>query len=101
MKFPGTCIICNKKIEANEVGLWAQGLGVKHEKCSIQEVKELKCIICGGLAGCTNCEFFDDCDRETVSELCVCKKCGDSKDSFVDYQNAVKKKFVLLNPKLN
>ena len=33
MKFPGTCIVCNKKIEANEIGLWAQGLGVNHEKC--------------------------------------------------------------------
>lgn len=34
MKFPGTCIICNEKIEVNEIGLWAKGLGVKHEKCA-------------------------------------------------------------------
>ena len=50
MKFPGTCIVCNEKIEVNEIGLWAKGLGVKHEKCA--EVKELSCIVCGGPAGC-------------------------------------------------
>jgi len=34
MKFPGTCIVCNKKIEVNEIGSWAKGLGVKHKKCT-------------------------------------------------------------------
>jgi hypothetical protein len=34
MKFPGTCIVCNEKIKVNEIGLWAKGLGVKHEKCA-------------------------------------------------------------------
>ena len=43
MKFPGKCIVCNKKLEVNEIGLWAKGEGVKHEKCG--EVKELKCIV--------------------------------------------------------
>jgi hypothetical protein len=99
MKFPGTCMVCNQKIEANEVGVWAKGIGVKHEKCAKQEVKELKCIICGGPAGCQKCEFFDDCNRELVSEYCICKKCGESKDSFANYQNAVKKSFPLLNLK--
>jgi len=33
MKFPGTCIACNEKIEINEIGLWSKGVGVKHEKC--------------------------------------------------------------------
>jgi len=50
MKFPGTCLVCNKKIEINEVALWAKGLGVKHQGCA--EVKQLKCIVCGGPAGC-------------------------------------------------
>jgi hypothetical protein len=22
MKFPGTCVVCNEKIDVNEVGLW-------------------------------------------------------------------------------
>ena len=97
MKFPGSCIVCNQKIEANEIGLWAKGLGVKHEKCASKEIKELKCAVCGGQAGCSQCEFQDDCDRDLVSGLCICKKCSDSKDSFVLYKDAVKKNFALLN----
>jgi hypothetical protein len=34
MKFSGTCIVCNDKIEINEIGLWSKGVGVKHEKCA-------------------------------------------------------------------
>jgi hypothetical protein len=99
MKFPGTCIVCNQKIEINEVGLWAKGLGVKHERCASQEVKELKCIICGGPAGCAKCEFADDCNREAVSEFCICKKCQGLASPFTQYQNAVQKNFSLLNLK--
>ena len=29
MKFPGTCIVCNEKIEVNEIGLWAKGIRSK------------------------------------------------------------------------
>lgn len=99
MKFPGTCTVCNQKIEVNEIGLWAQGLGVKHERCATPDVKELKCIVCGGPAGCAQCEFQDDCDRGLVSELCICKKCNESKDPFGAYRDAVKKNFPLLNLK--
>ena len=42
MKFPGTCIVCNDKIEINEIGLWSKGVGVKHEKCA--QTNELQCI---------------------------------------------------------
>ena len=98
MKFPGTCIVCNKKIEANEIGLWAQGLGVKHENCA--EIKELKCIVCGASAGCSQCEYNEDCDLEEVSQLCICKKCNETEDSFNSYQISVKKKFSLLNLKI-
>ena len=51
MKFDGTCIVCNKKVNANEIGLWSKGLGVKHEKCA-EEANELKCVICDNPAGC-------------------------------------------------
>ena len=97
MKFPGTCIVYNEKIEINEIGLWAKGLGVKHEKCA--EIKELKCVVCGGPAGCPNCEFKDDCDLELVSQLCICKKCSESSNPFLSYQKSVEKKFPLLNLK--
>ena len=55
MKFPGTCIVCNEKIKVNEIGLWAKGLGVNHEKCA--QINELQCAVCGASAGCSQCEF--------------------------------------------
>ncbi|WP_297464009.1 hypothetical protein [Nitrosarchaeum sp.] len=95
MKFPGTCVVCNEKIEVNEIGLWAKGLGVKHEKCA--QINELKCIVCNGSAGCAQCEFQDICDIQKVSQLCICKKCSEEKNSFDSYQKSVKKNFLLLN----
>ena len=97
MKFPGTCIVCNEKLVVNEIGLWAKGLGVKHEKCA--QINELKCIICGGSAGCPQCEFQEDCDIEVVSQQCICKNCSEKGDSFSLYQKSVKKNFPLLNLK--
>ena len=55
MKFSGTCIVCNDKIEINEIGLWSKGVGVKHEKCA--QINELQCIVCGSSAGCLNVNF--------------------------------------------
>ncbi len=98
MKFPGTCIVCKKKIEINEVGLWAKGIGVKHQACA--EVVELKCLVCGGLAGCPQCEFSSDCDLTKVSQRCICKKCNNAKDAFISYQEAVVQKFPILNIKI-
>ena len=97
MKFSRTCIVCKKKIDVNEVGLWAKGIGVKHLACA--EVIELRCLVCGGPAGCTQCEFRTDCDLAKVSQLCICKKCNDSEDAFVSYRKAVAKKFSILNLK--
>ena len=97
MKFPGTCTVCKKKIEINEVGLWAKGLGVKHLVCG--KVIELHCLVCGGPAGCQKCEFRDDCDLSKVSQLCICKKCNDQTEPFTLYQKAVVKKFPILNLK--
>lgn len=97
MKFSGTCIVCKKKIDVNEVGHWAKGIGVKHLACA--EVIELKCLVCGCPAGCPQCEFRTDCDLAKVSQLCICKKCNDSEDAFISYQKAVAKKFPILNLK--
>lgn len=98
MKFPGICVVCKKKIEINEIGMWAKGLGVKHVACA--EVLELRCIICGNSAGCPKCEFRDDCDLSKVSQLCICKKCHDLPNSFDLYQKAAIKKFPILNLKI-
>ncbi len=94
MKFPGTCIICHEKIQVNEIGLWAKGLGVKHEKCA--QIKELPCIVCGNPAGCLQCEFQDVCDLDSVSPFCICKKCSGERDSFAKYQKSTQAKFSLL-----
>jgi len=91
MKFDGTCTVCNEKVNANEIGLWSKGIGVKHEKCA--EVIELKCVICDNPAGCPQCEFHDDCDRSIVSQLCICKKCENQEHTFEHYQASVKDKF--------
>ena len=97
MKFEGTCIVCNEKITVNEIGFWAKGLGVKHEKCV--EVEELKCIVCDSLAGCGQCEFQEDCDRSVVSQLCICKKCQTLDVPYDSYQKSLKTKFSILNLK--
>lgn len=95
MKFPGTCIVCNEKIDANQIGFWAKDVGVKHEKCA--QTNELQCSVCGGPAGCSVCEFRDECNLELVSQLCICKNCS-TKDTAIDlYMTSVKKKFTLLN----
>ncbi len=91
MKFDGTCIICNEKVNANEIGLWSKGIGVKHEKCA--EVNDLKCVICDNPAGCLLCEFQNNCDRSLVSQLCICKKCESEGNTFKHYQISVQDKF--------
>ena len=95
MKFSGKCIVCNEKIEKDEIGFWAKDIGVKHEKCA--EIKELTCGVCGGPAGCPTCEFRDSCDLERVSQICICKKCEARTDPYNLYQKSVMKKFRLLN----
>ena len=77
------------------MGLWAKGIGVKHEKCA--EINELQCIVCKGSAGCSQCEFRDNCDIQMVSQLCICKKCSEGTNSFDSYLKSVKQNFPLLN----
>ncbi len=94
MRFPGTCIVCKEKIQVNEMGLWAKGLGVKHERCA--ETAGLDCIICGGPAGCQECEFADECDIQNVSQMCVCNRCSQQGNLLDSYQHASSKKFRIL-----
>ena len=91
MKFDGTCIVCNEKVSANEIGLWSKGIGVKHEKCA--EINELRCVICDNPGGCLHCEFQNDCDRSLVSQLCICKKCENQEHTFEQYQLSIRDKF--------
>ena len=79
------------KDNANKIGLWSKGIGVKHEKCA--EINELKCVICDNPAGCLQCEFQNDCDRSLVSQLCICKKCETQEHTFEQYQLSIRDKF--------
>ncbi|RNJ75911.1 MAG: hypothetical protein D9C04_03730 [Nitrosopumilus sp. B06] len=95
MRFPGTCTVCGQKIDVGQLGLWAKGMGVKHEECA--RVDELACSVCGGPAGCRQCEFSDICDIPNVSQLCICKKCSETGGALDSYHKNSLKKFPLLN----
>jgi len=45
---------------------------------------ELPCFVCGKSAGCAECEFVDICDRTSVSDQCICKKCSEE-DAYRHY----------------
>jgi len=91
--------VCNQMIKKNEMGFWSKGIGVKHEKCA-EKNEDLKCIICGGSFGCPTCEFIEDCNPQTVSPLCICKKCEQLEDPFISYKKALTEKFPVLNIKI-
>ena len=93
MRFPGKCVVCHKPVLAKEIGFWAKGLGVKHERCAVPDTKELVCSVCGASAGCSVCEFSDICDIPNVSQLCICKACSDNKKAFDLYKAAANTKF--------
>ena len=99
LKYDGKCGVCNQTVKKNEMGFWYRGIGVKHEKCA-EKNKDLKCVICDGLVGCTNCEFIEDCNPQNVSSLCICKKCEHLDEPFISYKKAVIEKFPVLNLKI-
>ena len=94
MRFPGTCLVCGRRILAGESGMWARGVGVKHEECA-QETSGIACIVCGRPAGCQQCELADSCDIQKVSPLCICSSC-DSPDAISSYREAAARKFPAL-----
>jgi hypothetical protein len=53
------------------------------------EFIELKCFVCGKMAGCRECSFSNICNR-TVSQLCICERClnpdDKEEDAFKIYQ---------------
>ena len=64
---------------------------------NVLKLTELQCMVCGASAGCSQCEFQENCDIPNVSQLCICKKCSEEKDAFTSYQKSAKKKFLILN----
>ncbi len=104
VKFKGKCAECGKEIPQGERALWSKSSkAIKHIKCEspvlekkeeekkkkkTPEVPELNCFICGRPAGCAECGFGTDCDRQAVSQACICNRCLEDKNAFANYQQA-------------
>lgn len=98
VKYKGKCAECSEEIPAGEYAVWSRtSKAIKHIKCEasvpekkekIPEVPELKCFVCGRPAGCAECTFEVDCDRQTVSQACICSHCMEDKQAFRNYQQA-------------
>jgi hypothetical protein len=101
VKFKGKCAECGKEIPQGERALWSRASkAIKHVKCEtpekttekkeekMPEVQELDCFVCGKPAGCAECGFEADCDRQVVSQACICSTCLEDKQAFQNYQQA-------------
>ena len=96
VKYKGKCAECGQDIPAGEYASWSKtNKAIKHVQCHSQspkaiitEVPELDCFICGRPAGCADCGFETDCDRQIVSQACICNQCLEDKAAFVNYQKA-------------
>jgi len=95
VKYKGNCAECGKEIPAGDYALWSKASkAIKHAKCETIEkeekpqVQELDCFICGSSAGCAECGFEADCDRQAVSQACICSQCLEDKQAFANYQQA-------------
>lgn len=100
VKFKGKCAECGKEIPQGERVLWSKsGKAIKHIKCETPEktiekrektpeVAQLDCFICGRPAGCAECGFEADCDRQAVSQACICIQCLEDRQAFANYQQA-------------
>lgn len=60
------------------------------------EIVELKCFVCGKMAGCQSCIFSQICDRRIVSQLCICEACSSSgnEDALEKYQQMFIQKYM-------
>ena len=48
-------------------GVYCAAITPINHDCSInKENEDLNCIICGGLVGCSNCEFIENCNPNSV-----------------------------------
>jgi hypothetical protein len=98
VKYKGKCAECGKEIPAGEYALWSRASkAIKHVKCETSERKEekkmpempeLDCFVCGRPAGCAECGFEADCDRQVVSQACICSQCLEDKQAYQNYQQA-------------
>lgn len=100
VKFKGKCNECGIEITAGEYALWSKSSrAIRHESCEVQKseknekenplaVPELDCFICGNPAGCADCGFEADCDRQAVSQACICSQCLEHREAYANYEQA-------------
>jgi hypothetical protein len=102
IKYKGKCTECGNEIAVGEYALWSRASkAIKHVKCKslavekneiMPDVPELSCFICGKSARCPECHFEADCDRQVVSQACICSPCLEDKQAFSNYKQAFVKK---------
>lgn len=112
MRFPSKCIECGKIIPKGHPGLWSKGVGVKHVQCAALESAALggtssapaaatanktACSLCGKPAGCSECEFLENCDVANVSPVCLCYACGQKNNAISLYLSSTTAKFPALS----
>ena len=101
VKYRGKCAQCGKEIPQGEYALWSRTTkSIKHERCESPRrqvtgerehppaLLELRCFICGNPAGCATCEFEKMCNRELVSQACICDRCFSDGNAYENYQQA-------------
>jgi len=97
VKYRGKCCKCGKEISTGDYALWSRSSkAIMHLKCEVsetledkkQKLIELDCFICTQPAGCSECGFEADCNREVVSHACICDRCMQEKNSYLKYQQA-------------
>lgn len=98
VKYMGKCTECGKEIRVGDYALWSRSnKAIKHLTCEVgtsenkndkPKVQELDCFICSNSAGCSRCPFEIDCDREAVSQACICIQCSEDKQVYANYQQA-------------
>jgi len=99
VKYSSNCKTCGKSVAKGESAVWSPGLkAIKHLACHSSDLSSLSspdsihnlqliCSICKGPTGCPECEFEEDCDRTTVSQLCICEKCYNDSAALENYYN--------------
>jgi hypothetical protein len=112
VKYKGKCTECGKEIPAGEYALWSRtSKAIKHITCESlarekkekmpEVVQQLDCFVCGRPAGCTECSFEAECDRQAVSQACICSHCLEDKQAFANYRQAFIEKARKVAKKLN
>lgn len=110
LKFASKCKTCGNLMPKGENAMWSRSAkAVKHIECHSNDLKslsspdsihnlQLKCVICSKPAGCPECEFEEDCDRRTVSQLCICEKCFHDPKALENYYREATKLIPKISP---